>query len=94
MYIFAAEVGLLGRPTEVILYVGKTTSLRERLRSYVRIKKGYDSSRPEITRMFETYGEAAKMHFSASSVDQIARLERAIYETTMPEFNLMAPPAG
>ena len=93
IYVFVTECVVLDRKIEVVLYVGKTESLRNRLRSYLRVKKGYDDSRPEISRMFDVYGETAKMMFAGASVDEIAGLERAVYEVTMPEFNLIAPPA-
>ena len=43
--------------------------------------------------MFSTYNETIRMLFAPSSEVQIANIERAIYETTMPEFNLVTPPA-
>ena len=92
VYVFSANVGLGTRPVEVILYVGKTTNLAERLQSYVRIKKGYNSSRPEITHMFAVYSDAVKFSFAIVPRAQTASVERAIYETTMPEFNAIAPP--
>ena len=34
------------------------------------------------------------MKFAKLSVDDIDAVERAIYETTMPEYNLIAPTAN
>ena len=42
--------------------------------------------------MFETYNEGVKMFFAPVEESRIAHVERAIYETTMPEFNVIAPP--
>lgn len=94
VYVFTAEVALGGRPIEVILYVGKTVNLAERLKAYLRILKGYDDSRPEITYMFTVYTESLRLLFASMPVDRIASVERAIYETTMPEYNAIAPPAA
>ena len=91
VYLFATHVQLGGRDMEVVLYVGKTTNLRDRLRSYLRIKRQYDDSRPEIAYMFSVYGESVTLLFSPASGDHISRIERAIYETTMPEYNIIAP---
>ena len=93
VYVFTTRVELGGKPVDVVLYVGKTTDLTRRLRSYVQIRKGYSSGRREIAYMFTTYGDAVKMLFAALGGSQIANVERAIYETTMPEFNRVAPPA-
>lgn len=93
VYTFISKVNLGNRGVEVVLYVGKTESLRCRLESYVRILLGYDDSRPEISRMFENYGENIELLFAGLPKDRLAPVERAIYETTMPEYNLRAPPA-
>ena len=42
--------------------------------------------------MFDTYGSGLKFHFAATDRASLANIERAIYEVTMPEFNLLAPP--
>ena len=95
VYIFTTIIHLgAALPVQVILYVGKTTNFGERLTSYVRIKKGYDDTRPAIAEMFHTYENSAKLLFAALPEHDLARIERAIYETTMPEFNLIAPPAS
>ena len=75
---------------DIILYVGKTTDLKSRLRSYVRIKEGYDT-RPGISHMFSVYGERVKMLFSPCPPNTLADIENAIYHTTMPEYNLISP---
>ena len=93
VYIFTTKISLGGRSLEVVLYVGKTTNLTERVKSYIKIRKGYDSRR-EIAYMFETYKEDVKMFFAPVPATRIASVERAIYETTMPEFNMIAPPAA
>ena len=94
VYVFTTEVGLGGCTLDVVLYVGKTTNLRERLASYLRVLKKYDETRPEVSYMFDTYGENLKLHFAAAERQKIANLERAIYEVTMPEYNVLAPPAN
>ena len=93
IYVFTTRISLGGRPIEVVLYVGKTTNLTERVKSYIKIQKGYDS-RKEIAYMFETYKEDVQMFFAPVPATRIASVERAIYETTMPEFNMIAPPAA
>lgn len=93
VYIFTTEVNLGDCKLEVILYVGKTTNLKERMASYLRILKKYDPSRPEIGNMFDIYGRNLRLHFAIVEQSRIASVERAIYETTMPEFNILAPPA-
>lgn len=92
IYMFTTRTSVGGRPIEVVLYVGKTTNLTDRLKSYIKIKKGYSDSRPAIAHMFETYNEGVKMFFAPVEESRIAHVERAIYETTMPEFNVIAPP--
>ena len=94
VYIFTTRVDLGGRSLEVVLYVGKTTNLTKRVKSYIKIRKGYSSSRREIAYMFETYNEDVRMFFAPVPATHIASVERAIYETTMPEFNMIAPPAA
>ena len=92
VYVFTTEVSLGGYPLDVVLYVGKTTNLRERVASYLRIFKKYDAKRSEISYMFDTYGRNLKLNFAAADKRRIASLERAIYEVTMPEYNILAPP--
>ena len=92
IYVFVARVSLGNLRVDVILYVGKTTNLKERLRSYVRIKRGYDT-RPGITHMFRVYGDEVKMLFSQLRREDLAAVENAIYETTMPEYNFTKPPS-
>ena len=94
VYVFNVQVDLGGRPIEIILYVGKTTNLSERLSSYLRIKKGYDDSRPAISEMFAAYRDKIKFLFAPTAPDRLARVERAIYETTLPAFNIIAPPVS
>lgn len=93
VYMFTTAVSLGGRQTDVVLYVGKTNNLRDRLASYVRIKKGYDD-RPAITHMLSTYHDSLRLLFAPVAASQLAAVERALYETTMPTYNLIAPPAG
>ena len=94
------EVGVYGFVTtanigecniDVVLYVGRTTNLKERLASYLRILKKYDDSRQEIRYMFDTYGSDLRFYFSTVDRSRIASVERAIYEIAMPEFNILAP---
>ena len=94
VYLFTTPVALGQLHLEVILYVGKTTNLQERLRSYLRIKYDYDDNRPWIKHMFSVYKEHLKMLFTPIPRDQLPQIERAIYETTMPEYNLITPPAN
>ena len=93
VYIFTTEVRLGARTVEVVLYVGKTTDLGTRLRSYLRIRGGYDYSRPGIVNMFKVYADTIKLFFAPISREKIACTESAIYQTTTPEFNMKAPPA-
>lgn len=92
IYVFVARVSLGNLRLDVILYVGKTINLKDRLRSYVRIKRGYDT-RPGITHMFRVYGDEIKMLFSQLRKEDLAAVENAIYETTMPEYNFTKPPS-
>ena len=92
VYVFATTASVGGCDVDMVLYVGKTTNLRERLASYLRILKKYDDSRHEIRYMFDTYGGDLKLYFAAVDRSRIASVERAIYEVTMPEFNILAPP--
>ncbi|MDE0024763.1 MAG: GIY-YIG nuclease family protein [Spirochaetaceae bacterium] len=92
IYLFTTAMELGERAIDVILYVGKTTNLRSRLRSYLRIQGGYDDSRPEISYMFATYKKKLTLMFTPVPVPQLGRVERAIYETTMPEYNIISPP--
>ncbi len=94
VYVFRTTTNLGGRTADVILYVGKTTNLRERLTSYLRIRKGYDDARPAITDMFTTYRESLTLSFAVVPASKLASVERAIYETTMPAYNMVAPPAN
>ena len=93
VYVFTTKTDVGGRSIEVVLYVGKTTNLTERAKSYIRIKKGYSDSRPAIVHMFTTYNEDVRMFFAPVAESRIASVERAIYETTMPEFNVITPPS-
>ena len=92
IYLFVTSISLGGRTVEVILYVGRTTNLRTRLASYLRIKKGYDDKRPSIVDMFNAYRDTAKLLFAPVPEAQLGSVERAIYETAAPEFNVLAPP--
>ena len=94
VYMFTTPVSLGDRNSDVILYIGKTTNLSERMKSYLRIKKGYDDTRPELSYMFHVYDQAIKLLFSPIPETHIASVERAIYETTMPEYNIKSPPAN
>ena len=94
VYLFVTDVRLGTQTVQVILYVGKTKNIRHRLRQYLRIKKGYDTSRAEISAMFRTYGNEVRMKFAKVSTGNLSAVERAIYETTMPEYNLIAPTEG
>ena len=91
VYMFVTTANVGGWNVEVVLYVGRTTNLRERLASYLRILKKYDDSRQEIRYMFDTYGGELKLYFSTVDRSRIASVERAIYEVAMPEFNILAP---
>ena len=92
IYVFSTKVALGACAVDVILYVGKTTDLAKRMKAYLRIKGGYSHQRPEIAYMFETYKESVQLYFSTAPKAKIAKIERAIYEVVMPEFNLIAPP--
>lgn len=94
VYMFTTTVNLGTRTSDVVLYVGKTTNLRERMKSYLRIKKGYDDTRPELSHMFQVYGRAIALSFCPIPEPDIASVERALYETTMPEYNIKSPPAN
>lgn len=91
VYIFVTTANIGGCDVDLVLYVGKTTNLRERLASYLRILKKYDDSRQEIRYMFDTYGSDLRFYFSTVNRSRIASVERAIYEIAMPEFNILAP---
>ena len=93
IYVFTTDVRVGHLEMEVVLYVGKTTNFKERLRNYVKILKGYET-RPGISDMFRVYGSSVKLRFASTAGVTIAKIERAIYETTMPEFNLIAPSKG
>lgn len=93
VYVFTTSVNLGDHKLEVILYVGKTKNLHDRIEHYLRVKQGYDTSRPEIAGMFKTYRNSLLMKFARLCVKDIGAVERAIYETTMPEYNLIAPTA-
>ena len=92
VYMFSALETIGGCNVRVVLYVGKTTNLKSRVASYLRIRGKYDRSRPEISYMFDTYGSSLQLHFTTIKQSRIASVERAIYEVTMPEFNILAPP--
>ena len=94
VYTFVTTVRFGKKELEVILYVGKTVNLKDRINHYLRIWRGYETSRPEIAAMFETYGDSLTMKFAEIDAGRISNVERAIYETTMPEYNLIAPPAA
>lgn len=91
VYMFTVNVPLGSKEIEVILYVGRTTNLRGRLRSYLRIFKGYDDRRPELSYMFETYRDSLSLFFCGMRQSEIAKVEKAIYETTTPDFNIVSP---
>ena len=96
VYVFTTKVNL-GAPlneSKVVLYVGKTKNWRSRLKSYISIMKGYDDSRTEISYMFSTYTSNLELLFAKVAASDIARVERAIYELTSPEFNGNTPPAA
>jgi len=93
VYVFQVPLKVLGNSNRHILYVGKTLELQTRLKSYIRIHKGYDDSRLEIVRMFESYGTDIELWYrKCAARSEIAKIERAIYESYRPEFNLIAPP--
>ena len=91
VYIFTTRLAIGTMTIELILYVGKTTNLKNRLRSYLGIKAGYDDTRPAISHMFRVYENGARFRFCRLPNERIAEVERALYETTMPEFNMIAP---
>ena len=92
VYVFSTHLRLSPKKNlETILYVGRTTSLHTRLKHYLRIQRGFLRSRPELSYMFETYGEDIRLFFVALPANDIAAVERAIYELTMPEYNLVTP---
>ena len=43
--------------------------------------------------MFRVYGDEVKMLFSQLRREDLAAVENAIYETTMPEYNFTKPPS-
>lgn len=93
VYVFTAQTKVASnKEIEVVLYVGKTTSLHSRLTHYIKIQKGYDTSRPELANMFEIYGHDVRLFFLPLPASQLSAVERAIYEVMMPEYNLVAPP--
>ena len=92
IYVFTATVDLGGRSTEVLLYVGKTINLRDRLAAYLRIQKGYDDTRPAIADMFSTFQDVLRLFFAPVDMAHLAAVERAVYETTIPAYNRIAPP--
>lgn len=92
IYVFSTKVALGACKVDVILYVGKTTDLADRMKAYLRIKGGYSDQRPEIAHMFKIYKENVQLYFSTVPKAKIAEIERAIYEVVMPEFNLITPP--
>lgn len=91
IYVFHIDLDILSDKMRHILYVGKTGDIRTRLRSYLRVQKGYDESRPAISRMFELYGDAVKFRYALTPKESLALIERAVYEAVRPEFNLIAP---
>ena len=93
VYLFTTTVDIGDQEVDVILYVGKTKSLHDRIQHYLRLKRGYDTRRPEIAAMFRTYGNAIKMKFARLDMDDLSAVERAIFEMTMPEYNIIAPTA-
>ncbi|MDE0100347.1 MAG: hypothetical protein OXM87_12200 [Truepera sp.] len=70
--------------SEIVLYVKEPHP----------IKKGYDDTRPAISDMFALYQEAIRLSFAAVAPNELASVERAIYETTIPAYNMIAPPAA
>ena len=92
VYLFVASVRVYGRRVDSVLYVGQTRSLKERLRHYVRTKKGYDVTRPVISRMFEKYGRYLKLIFAGEEPKELDKTERSLFEVLRPEFNQISPP--
>lgn len=93
VYVFAAASGV-GVVGDTILYVGRSrTNMADRLKSYLRIRGGYDVSRPEIGHMFQSYPDL-RLLFTPTEDGSAARLERAIFDATGPRYNQIAPPVG
>ena len=92
VYLFIASVKVYGRRLDSVLYVGQTRSLKERLRHYVRTKKGYDVTRQEISRMFDKYGPHLKFIFAGTELKELDKTERSLFEVLRPEFNQKSPP--
>ena len=94
VYLFSVSPMVYGRQVDTILYVGQTCSLKERLRHYVRTRKGYDVERPEISRMFKEYGSQVRFYFAHVEAAALDTIENAIYQVLRPKFNLISPPKG
>lgn len=92
IYLFTATAKICGKPVDSVLYLGQTRSLKERLRHYVRTKKGYDVKRPEIARMFGEYGRHLRFYFARVEPADLDAVEKSIYEVLRPEFNKKSPP--
>jgi excinuclease UvrABC nuclease subunit len=94
VYLFIASAKVYGSQVDSVVYVGQTCSLKERLRHYVRTKKGYDVTRIEISRMFDKYGHHLKFSFAGAEPKKLDEIERTIYEVLRPEFNQKSPPGA
>ena len=91
VYLFITSVKVYGRQINTVHYVGKGC-LKERLESYIRIKKGYDDKRPEISRMFEKFDQNLKFVFTGTDPKAMKQMEWIVYQVLRPEFNLISPP--
>ena len=49
---------------------------------------------PRFRQCSGRYGNDVRMKFAKLAVNNLSPVERAIYETTMPEYNLIAPTEG
>ncbi len=92
VYLFTACARIYGRAVDTVLYVGQTRSMKERLRHYVRTKKGYDLTRPEIARMFGEFGSHLRLYFASVKPSELDVVEKSIYEVLRPRFNQKSPP--
>ncbi len=94
VYCFRSEAAPewtgLGAP---ILYVGSTSKdMGSRLREYLRYRQGYDASRREIAQMFRAY-EDLRLWFAQTGATEAIKLEQAIWASSQPAYNLVAPRA-
>lgn len=92
VYMFISSTQLFGAQVDSVLYVGKTCSIKNRLRDYIQIKKGHDTTRNEISKMFERYASSLKLVFASVEIQELYEVERCIYEVLRPEFNIISPP--